>query len=164
MNITENFTLEELLVTQNRKFLEENRNPSEHAKKCLTEFAKVILQPIRDLNGSSVSVNSAYRCRGLNKAVGGADGSQHLCGEINGQTEAAADICDHKNGNLHLFELIRNSGLPFDQLITECPDKNGVPAWVHVSWNPARNRRQVLKAKVKGYRKDGAPLFEYETL
>ena len=41
--------------------------------------------------------------------------------------------------------MIKESGLPFDQLINEYPDKNGVPSWIHVSFTTSRkNRGQVL--------------------
>ncbi len=162
--LTDHWNLSELVITQHRAYLELNRNPSAHVVDNLTKFATNILEPLRVLNNSPLHANSGYRCKELNHAVGGADNSQHICGAVNKQVEAAADIIDAKNGNLRLFELIRASKLPFDQLITECPNANGVPAWIHISWNPTRNRRMVLKAKITGRRPDGAPLFSYESL
>lgn len=41
--------------------------------------------------------------------------------------------------NKKLFELIKNSGLPFDQLINESNY-----SWVHVSYSKKKNRRQIL--------------------
>lgn len=162
--LSEHWNLSELLVTDHRAYLDMNRNPPQSVVDNLTHFTAEILEPLRILNNSPLHANSGYRCRDLNHTVGGAENSQHLCGTVSGQQEAAADLIDPKNGNMHLFELIRNSKLPFDQLITECPDANGMPAWIHVSWNPARHRRQVLKARISGHRPDGAPLFTYENL
>jgi hypothetical protein len=39
-----------------------------------------------------------------------------------------------------LYQKIKNSNLPFDQLIQEFDQ------WVHVSYNPAGGRRQCLRA------------------
>jgi hypothetical protein len=164
VQLTPHWNLSELLITQNRNFLDMNRNPPQSVVDNLTKFTSAILEPLRVLNNDPLHANSGYRCKDLNHAVGGAVNSQHECGVENGQVEAAADLIDAKNGNLHLFELIRASKLPFDQLITECPDAHGVPAWIHVSWNPLRNRRQVLKARITGHRPDGAPLFAYDSL
>lgn len=162
--LSDHWNLSELVLTQHREYLEMNRNPPALVVDNLTKFTTLVLEPLRVLNNSPLHANSGYRCKELNHAVGGADNSQHICGQVNGQIEAAADLVDAKNGNLHLFELIRASKLPFDQLITECPDANGIPAWIHVSWNPIRHRRQVLKARITGHRPDGAPLFSYENL
>ena len=156
--LTANWTLEELLVTEHREFLAENQNPSDEVKRNLKALAENILQPLRDLIGHSLHANSGYRCPNLNKAIGGAANSQHMA-EGHG---AAADLVDFTDGNLSLFEKIRTSNLPFDQLITECPDANAVPAWVHVSFDPTRNRRQVLRAKITGHNPNGSPIFSYE--
>ncbi len=43
------------------------------------------LQTLRELSGQPISLNSGYRCKKHNEAVGGADTSQHLVGK-------AADI------------------------------------------------------------------------
>lgn len=162
--LSDHWSFGEFVITSHRAFLSKNQNPPEHVLNNLKKFATNVMEPLRVLNNGPLSTNSVYRCKDLNYAVGGASNSQHMAGEANNQEEAAADVMDYKNGNLHLFELIRASKLPFDQLITECPDANGVPAWIHISWNPARNRREVLKATIKGHRPDGAPLFEYVRL
>ena len=40
--------------------------------------------------------------------------------------------------------------LEFDVLISEYPDQEGEPKWIHVSWNKKKNRKQVLEIKRKG--------------
>lgn len=91
------------------------------------------LDPIRELWGKPIGVNSGYRSPELNRAVGGKTTSQHQRGE-------AADITTGSvEGNRKLFELIQASGIEFDQLI----DENGYK-WLHVSYVSRGNRKQVL--------------------
>ena len=88
----------------------------------LTNLTENLLDPIREAWGKSLQVNSGYRCPALNKAVGGKPTSQHLKGE-------AADITTgSKAENKKLFEMIKESGLVYDQLI----DEYGF-SWVHIS-------------------------------
>ncbi len=91
-----------------------------------------LLDPVRERWGRPITVNSGYRCPELNKAVGGVPTSQHCKGE-------AADItAGSPEKNRELFEMIRISGLQFDQLIDESHF-----SWVHISYSTS-NRRQVL--------------------
>ena len=109
--------------------------PPEKVRRSLEALIDNVLDPLRAAYGKPITVNSGYRSPALNKAVGGAAGSQHLSGE-------AADISvGSRDGNKQLLELACKLELPFDQLIDE---KNF--AWVHISYG-ARNRRQVLRLK-----------------
>lgn len=85
-----------------------------------------LLEPIR-LHWGVTKLNSGYRCRELNLAVGSKPGSQHEKGE-------AADIECEGISNAKLALWILHSGLPFDQLILEAY-KPGIAGsgWVHVS-------------------------------
>ena len=76
-----------------------------------------VLQPLRDAWGKPLKVNSGYRCKALNAAVGGAPTSQHLKGE-------AADIA--AGDPVKLARLAVKLGLPFDQMIL-------YPTFVHFS-------------------------------
>ena len=106
--------------------------PPPEVKVRLSALITRLLDPVRELWGGPITVNSGFRCPVLNKAVGGVPSSQHVRGE-------AADItAGSPEENRHLFELIRTSGLDFDQLIDE---RNY--AWIHLSY-AARNRKQVL--------------------
>ena len=88
----------------------------------LTNLTENLLDPIREMWGKPLHVNSGYRCPALNKAVGSKPTSQHLKGE-------AADITTgSKAENKKLFEMIKDSGLVYDQLI----DEYGY-SWVHIS-------------------------------
>jgi zinc D-Ala-D-Ala carboxypeptidase len=57
-------------------------------------------------------------------------------------TGQAADIVDFTHGNEYLFKKIKELNLPFDQIIDEFDFR-----WVHVSYDPKRNRRDVLQAR-----------------
>lgn len=76
-----------------------------------------VLQPLRDAWGKPLKVNSGYRCKALNAAVGGVPASQHVKGE-------AADIA--AGDPVKLARLAVKLGLPFDQMIL-------YPTFVHFS-------------------------------
>ena len=129
------FTLKEFVESNTAARLGINNNPSEDVKKNIELLVEKILDPLREKFGKPIIVTSGYRCKELNKVVGGAAKSQHMSGE-------AADIRtveDSKSANKELFNLIIELGLPFDQLINE-HDYD----WVHVSYGK-RNRRMILK-------------------
>lgn len=131
------FTINELTKSSTASRLHIDNTPSQEVKDNLNKLIDNVLDPLRELYGKPIIVNSGYRCPKLNKAVGGARNSQHLIG----QASDIRTVTNTKESNKQLFDIIRNSKLPFDQLINEY-DFN----WVHVSYGP-RNRRQVLTIK-----------------
>lgn len=88
-----------------------------------------------------IRINSFFRGTALNKAIGGANGSQHTKGE-------AIDLDAIKGiTNADIFNYIRDN-LDYDQLIWEFgTDKE--PNWVHVSYkmDSSKNRKRMLRAK-----------------
>lgn len=131
------FTLNELTKSSTAQSKGIKNNPSKTQENNLISLVENILDPLREAYGKPIIVTSGFRCKELNKIVGGSSTSQHLKGE-------AADIRsqeDTKEENKKLFDLIVSLKLPFDQLIDEY-DLN----WVHVSYS-SRNRRQILKIK-----------------
>ena len=135
MNLTENFTLEELTETRHG----ENTPTPEHIEN-LKLLATKVLQPLRNAVGQVV-VSSGYRSERVNKIVGGSTTSQHCKGE------AVDIIC--KN-NRAAFIWIANN-LLFDQLIWEYGNEKD-PSWIHVSYKRTGNRKQILrKEHGKGY-------------
>lgn len=77
MNLTENFTLEELVHSDTANAKGIDNTPTQEIIDNLKELAENVLQPIRDKWGKPLIVNSGYRCKKLNKAVGGVSTSQH---------------------------------------------------------------------------------------
>ena len=71
MNITKNFTLEELVASATAKRLKIDNTPSKEEEARLYLLAYRILQPLRDRYGKPIRISSGFRCKALNKAVGG---------------------------------------------------------------------------------------------
>ena len=132
MKLSKNFSLSEFERSETAERLEiDNAIPSE-AQLNLRALCVNVLQPLRNLAGEPLRVNSGYRCEELNKAVGGVPTSQHRLGE-------AADVCwDGKAADL--YDIISESNLEFDQVILY-RKKN----FVHVSYTSSRkDRRQLI--------------------
>lgn len=83
MNLTPNFTFEELTRTENRDLLQKNIAMANDPviKANLTRLAKELLEPIRALVKAPIQITSGYRCPDLNTRVGGSATSQHIRGE-----------------------------------------------------------------------------------
>lgn len=131
------FSLKELTRSATASSLGIDNTPDDISVENLTLLADNVLDPIRELWGAPLIVNSGYRSAELNKAIKGASKSQHMSGQ-------AADITTGRIGdNKILFGMIQKSGIPFNQLI----DENNY-SWIHVSYSE-RNRREVLHLKQK---------------
>ena len=104
----------------------------------LRELCNKVLEPLRRRVGRVIVVGG-YRCEAVNRAVHGAEHSQHLRGE-------AVDI--HVTG----LEMCRKyaailSQTDFDQMILE-PPESMIKRWIHVSYKRnGKNRHQILGAK-----------------
>jgi zinc D-Ala-D-Ala carboxypeptidase len=133
MNLSKNFTLEELTYTNTGL----PNVPTEAQIARLTDLVTNVLQPLREQWGKPIRVNSGFRSDAVNKAVKGAPTSQHCKGE-------AADI--EADNNAGLFQMIRQN-YTFDQLIWE-GGNDLQPNWVHVSYHAEENHRQVLRMEV----------------
>lgn len=127
------FTIEEMTKSSTATAKHIDNTPNQTAIDNLTKLIEIVLDPLREWYGKPIRVNSGYRCKVLNKAVGSkAKNSQHLYGE-------ATDItAGSKVENEKLFNYIKDN-LPFDQLINESDF-----SWVHVSYREGRLRKQVL--------------------
>jgi zinc D-Ala-D-Ala carboxypeptidase len=136
IQFTKNFSLYELLESQQaRRFsFTEQFEPPDSVIQNLEALCINVLQPIRNSINFPIHVSSGYRCPRANSSIGGAQYSQHITGN-------AADISCLLLGNENLLKKIATMNFPFDQVINEFNY-----AWVHVSYNPARNRKQILEA------------------
>jgi uncharacterized protein YcbK (DUF882 family) len=70
MQLTNNFSLKELTVSDTATRLGLDNTPNETVTANLKTLAEKILQPIREHYGKSVKVNSGYRAPEVNAAVG----------------------------------------------------------------------------------------------
>lgn len=151
IKLSENFTLEEMLVSSTAKKYGIDNTPNATVKANMSILCNKLLQPIRRLYGKSIIITSGYRCPALNARIGGSATSQHVKGQaadINGGDGYKAGGEARYNANAKLFDLVYKMG-GYDQLINEFPDAKGRPQWVHVSYNPTlkKQRGQALVAK-----------------
>ncbi len=139
MKLTQNFTLSEMTKSETALRHGLPNDPEPDHLENMKALAENVLQPVRNYFGMGVKVNSAYRHPDVNRAVGGSTTSDHCKG-------MAADIEIPGVANAVLAEWIKNN-LEFRQLILEFYTP-GIPdsGWVHVSYNPADNKKQVLTA------------------
>lgn len=130
------FTVEELTKSDTAKKHKIKNQPNEEQNALLEEFIDVILDPIREEYGNAIYVNSGFRCKKLNKLVGGVVNSHHCCED----GYVAADITAGSVANNRLlFGIAIALDLPFCQLIDESRFK-----WIHISYNKEDIRKQVL--------------------
>ena len=141
--LTKNFSLSEMTKSETalRHGLENKPGPDELNN--LLQLCANVLQPIRDHFQKGVKVNSGYRSPEVNAKVGGSRTSDHCRG-------MAADIEIPGIPNATLASWIEKN-MQFTQLILEFYTP-GVPdsGWVHVSYDPANLKKQVLTATRKG--------------
>lgn len=132
MNLTPHFSLAELTASDTAVARKIDNTPTPAITANLMRLAGV-LERVRDLAGAPIKVSSGYRAPALNKAIGGSATSAHVFG-------LAADISTSAMSPKVLASLIRDSKIPFDQLIYE-------GTWVHIGLSAGKPRRQVLTAK-----------------
>lgn len=148
--ISKNFTLTEFTKSVTASNLSIDNTPTSDAYDNICYLCNNLLQPLRDKIKQPIHINSGYRSVRLNKAVGGAETSQHCTG-------CAADIEIIGMNNYDLACFIRDN-FNFDQLILEFANNLKVDpnsGWVHVSLKKENNRRQCLtiKSNKTGYQK-----------
>jgi len=139
MLLTPHFTLEELTATQHREF---DNTPNSSEINNLKRLAEMLEEVKTLLDGKPIMINSAFRSKAVNDAVGSKDTSQHRVG-------CAADIRVPGLTPDQVVQAIKNSPIQFDQLIRE------FDSWTHisVSTNPfGEPRKQVLIIDKQGTR------------
>lgn len=133
--LSEHFTLEELSTSEIalRKGL--GNLPGEDEIAYLKRLCEELLEPARLLLGVPLHINSGYRSRAVNKAVGGSVMSAHTYGR-------AADFVPVGLALKDAFDMLRTSKLPYDQLLAECN------SWLHIAIaaDDIEPRRQALTA------------------
>ena len=117
MNLTPHFTLEELTHTDHRQF---DNEPNEAELENIKRLAAFLEEVKTALGGRPIMVNSAFRSKQVNDAVGSKDTSQHRIG-------CAADIRVPSVTPDEVVKTIIAAGLPYDQVIRE------FDRWTHVS-------------------------------
>jgi uncharacterized protein YcbK (DUF882 family) len=141
MNLSEHFTLEELSHTDHREF---DNTPNDAEMANLVRLADFLEEVKSALGDKPVIINSAFRSKQVNDAVGSKDTSQHRIG-------CAADIRVPGMTPDEVVKTIISSGLGYDQIIRE------FDRWTHLSVpnkpedKPRRQALIIDKAGTRAY-------------
>lgn len=131
MKLSPNFTLDELTHTDHRQF-DNTPNATEIAN--LTRLAALLEQVRTEIGNKPIMVNSAFRSKQVNDAVGSKDTSQHRIG-------CAADIRVPGMTPDEVVKKVIASDIGYDQIIRE------FDRWTHISIPNTKDmtpRRQAL--------------------
>ena len=109
VNLSPHFTLDELTHTDHREL---DNTPNEAEKANLKRLALFLEQVKVILLGKPIMVNSAFRSKAVNDAVGSKDSSQHRIG-------CAADIRVPGMTPDEVVRAVIASGIGYDQIIRE---------------------------------------------
>ena len=115
--LSKHFSLEELTHTDHRELSNE---PNETERENLVRLANFLEQVKFVLDDKPIMVNSAFRSKALNDAVGSKDSSQHRVG-------CAADLRVPGMTPDQVVQAVIGSQLEFDQVIREFDH------WTHIS-------------------------------
>lgn len=139
MNLTTNFTLEELTASQIaiRKGLD--NTPRKGVFSWLVNTAENMEKVRVVLNNYPIIISSGYRSPEVNAAIGGSKTSQHMEGK------AVDFTCPRFGSPEDIVRAIKKSTIDYDQLILE------FNSWVHISFSDT-NRKQVLIIDHNGVR------------
>ena len=139
MNLTPHFTLDELTHTDHRDL---DNTPNENEIANLRRLADFLEQVKVVLGGKPIMVNSAFRSKAVNDAVGSKDTSQHRVG-------CAADIRVPGMTPDEVVKTVIASKIGYDQVIRE------FDRWTHISvpnTEDAAPRHQALIIDQSGTR------------
>ena len=140
MQLTKHFTLQEMTASETavRRGFDNTPNATELAN--LVRTAELLEEVKAVLDMKPILVNSAFRSKEVNDAVGSRDTSQHRLG-------CAADIRVPGMNPDQVCRAIIASGIQFDQLIREFWTADGGGGWTHISVPNTKEmtpRRQAL--------------------
>ena len=141
MQLSAHFTLEELTHTDHREL---DNTPNDTEKNNLKRLAEFLEEVKTVLGGKPVMVNSAFRSKAVNDAVGSKDTSQHRIG-------CAADLRIPGMTPDEVVKAIISSGIAYDQVIRE------FDRWTHISvpnepnGSPRRQSLIIDKAGTRPY-------------
>ena len=127
MNLSPHFTLAELTHTDHRSL---DNSPTQIEISNLQRLAQFLETVKITLGGKPVMINSAFRSKAVNDAVGSKDTSSHRLG-------LAADFRVPGMAPDAVVRAIIEAKLPFDQIIRE------FDRWTHISISD-KPRRQAL--------------------
>lgn len=130
MNLSPNFTFEELTNTSHTELLESNRQDAMQYYPNLKGLCEFILQPLRNYLNKPITVSSGFRGKALNEAVNGSPTSDHSKGY-------AADIQVDGMSAEDLMDFIWiNKGIFTGKLHKAILEQVNGKEWVHIAYRP----------------------------
>ena len=143
--ISEHVSYKEGVRSNTATRLDIDNIPDGYAEANMVAIAYNIFEPLRKWVGGPIKINSFFRSKKLNQAIGGSSRSQHC----QGRAMDLDDTFGYKT-NAEMFNYIADN-LNYDQIIWEFGDDEN-PDWVHVSYvSEDENRGRALRAyKEKG--------------
>lgn len=141
MNLSPHFTLDELTHTDHREL---DNTPNEQETENLKRLAAFLEEVKTVLGGKPIMINSAFRSKAVNDAVGSKDTSQHRVG-------CAADIRVPGMTPDEVVKTVIASKIGYDQVIRE------FDRWTHISvpnsptGEPRRQALIIDKAGTRPY-------------
>ena len=120
MNLSENFTYDELTRSETAARHGFDNTPNEGEVDNLKRLATLLEEVKKAVGGKAVMINSGFRSKQTNDAVGSKDTSQHRLG-------CAADIRVPGMTPRQVVEACIEAQVPFDQIILE------FDSWTHIS-------------------------------
>lgn len=125
------FTLEEFTRSLTAKKLKIDNTPSDEVIKNIEYGVQMVLDPLRRILQTPITITSGYRCSALNKAVGGVSNSWHTKGN-------AADIrVKNEEEAKAIFQVLKT--LPSVDTVLFEHSANSI--WMHVQWDMERTPR-----------------------
>jgi hypothetical protein len=140
MILSEHFTLEEATYSETAIRMGINNQPNEQQLENMKSAAGH-LEGVRNVTGL-LRVNSWLRLPDVNVAVGGSKVSSHMDGW-------AIDCSSSTHTPYELCELVKNTGIKFDQMIHE------YGRWMHISFAPEMRQQELTIYKPEGKYKIG---------
>lgn len=141
MNLTPHFTLDELTHTDHRDL---DNTPNEAETENLKRLAAFLEEVKTVLGGKPVMINSAFRSKAVNNAVGSKDTSQHRIG-------CAADLRIPGMTPDEVVKAVISSGIAYDQVIREFDRWTHISIPSHVGDNPRRQALIIDKQGTRAY-------------
>ncbi len=131
MNLSEHFTLEELTASETAARNGWDNSPNLNELSNLKRLAEFLEQVKTVVGGKPIMINSAFRSKLVNDAVGSKDSSQHRIG-------CAADIRVPGMTPDEVVKAVMAADIGYDQVIRE------FDRWTHISIpnNPEDKPRQ----------------------
>ena len=128
---SEYFSLAELIKSETAARHKIDNTPSKAIIDNLQYGVDMVLDPLRRLYGKPIKINSGFRCKQLNKLVGGVPNSWHQLGN-------AADI---HISSAEEAKILFNNLQKLPSADTVLFEHSKTAQWLHVQWDKTRTPR-----------------------